>query len=267
MLTRVLQCTRDPRAPTYAEVPSESRSISAHGSDEALPRACRHPCLCRYPLGRSSNHGHHKLTHAHLSRGPKKDLATAIEGCITHGVCCRVRPLISCCGPQTQESECPWPPSACVCWFYPGALLSPLSPHPCPCPSPCPCPHPHRTHILPLLFSCVGVGVGDGVLVDSPCQSASPLPCCPAACTAPCSAVRDWTAHPVCPPSSPRQKTWLADGTSAPLQACNPIASFSIRKALRQATINKPVGSISRSPAQPSSLAPVYLHPRLPYHK
>lgn len=69
------------------------------------------------------------------------------------------------------------------------------------------------------------------------------------------------------PPSPSRQEVWLADGTSPPLEACNPIASFSIRKALGQATINKPVGSISCSPAQPSSLAPVYLHPSLPYHE
>lgn len=195
------------------------------------------------------------------------------------GVCCRVWPLISCCGrPPGSESECPWPPSACVCWFYPGALLSPLRPHPCPCPCPCPCPHPHRlTHILPLLCACVGVG--DGVLVDSPCPPASPLPCCPAALQpAPHHAAWSGTGQPIlCVPSpaSPvlLQAGNLARGRDQPSTSSlqpdriilHPQGSASSVK--RQATINKPVGSMSCSPAQPSSLAPVYLHPSLPYHE
>lgn len=127
-------------------------------------------------------------------------------------------------------------------------------------------PYPHPSPLY-LFVCCVGVGVGDAVLVDSPCRPASRLPCCPAASTAQCSVVRDWTAHPVRPPSSSRQN--LARGRNQPstsgLQP--PIGAFSTHEALRQATINKPVGSMSCSPAQPSSLGPVYLHPSLPYHK
>lgn len=44
-------------------------------------------------------------------------LATAIEGCIAHGVLCRrvlLWPLISCCGPQTRSQSVPLAP-ICLC--------------------------------------------------------------------------------------------------------------------------------------------------------
>lgn len=229
---------------------SASVTVPTRTQQQQPPTSQAHPCDNQLISGPQEGFAH---------------LATTIEGCIAHGGLLPCMAFDIMLRPPDSESECPWPPSACVCWFYPGALLSPLSPHPCPC------PHPHRpTHILPLLFSCVGVG--DGVLVHGPCPPACPLPCCPAASTAPCGRGQGLDS-PSCPSPVPRppspssQERWLADGTSPPLQACNPIASFSIRKALRQATINKPVGSISCNPAQPSSLAPVYLHPSLPYHE
>lgn len=108
------------------------------------------------------------------------------------GVCCLVWPLISCCGPQTQSQSAPGP-------------HLPVSVGSTPAPSSA---HSARTlvhvHILPLLFSCVGVG--DEVLVMRCWFMAHvrlPVLCPAALLPVPHHAgvVKDWTAHPVRPQS------------------------------------------------------------------
>lgn len=194
---------------------SESRSISAHGPDEALRRVCRHPRACRYPLGRSRQVA---SNHRRLS-APRR--ICALGHCHRRLYCawgflspCAITAFDIMLRPPDSESECaPGPHLPVSVGSTPGALLSPLSPHPCPCPGPCPCPHPHRlTHILPPLLGCVcvGVGVGDGLLVDSPCPPASPLPCCPAALQpAPHHAAWSGTGQPILsvPGPPPGRKT------------------------------------------------------------
>lgn len=264
---------------------SESRSISilAHGQMRlCFKRAVIRGCVDTHldaPATTDISQAQPCCSRVHLSRGPKEGSArwaTAIEGCITHGDCCPVWLLISsCCGPQTQNHSAPGPHLSVSV----GSTPAPSSAH-----SAHTLVHAHvhihvrvhiRTALTPsfllsfrlLVLALVLVLVM--LLVDSLCPSASLVPCYPAALL-PALHRAAWsgTGQPILSVSRPPPgRIWLGDGTSPPLQACRPIGSFSIHKALRQATINKPVGSMSCSPAQPSSLAPVCLHPSLPYHE
>lgn len=188
------------------------------------------------------------------------------------GVCCLVRPLISCCGPQAESQSAPGPhlpvsvgstpaPSSA----HSARTLVHVQVH----------VHVHIRTALPtsFLFSFRVLVLVMGVLVDGPCPPASPLPCCPAASTAPCGVVKDWTAHPVCPPSpSPvgLQAGNLARGRDQPSSTPSLQPHRIILHPQGSASSDyKQTGGIHQLQPGPalSSLAPVYLHPSLPYHE
>lgn len=227
--SRRLPCTgtRPPaRVASLGTRAPESRPISAHGPDEALLQVCRHPrARLSVPTpGRSSNRATSQASPMHTYLGAPGRIC-AFGHCHQRLHCtwgllpCPVFDIIMLRPPDSPESECLPLAPICLCLLVlPRRPPQPTQPAPLSMSrslstSTIAPPYPHPSPLY-LFVCCVGVGVGDAVLVDSPCRPASRLPCCPAASTAQCSVARDWTAHPVCPPSSSRQN--LARGRNQP---------------------------------------------------